>query len=141
GIAAPVAPAGHVVHDQSFTVSRQDLALDDSGEELVFPKSFFVIPVVADAAPINRCIGGNHTNPLFLRKTLVYVPHSGNRIRVDWRFPAQNLSRISPHLADLLKGYVLAIFVAIKNGLIEGISTLEHQRPGILGKFRVADKT
>ena len=36
---------------------------------------------------------------------------------------------------------VLAIFVAIKNGLIEGISTLEHQRPGILGKFRVADKT
>ncbi len=142
-IAAAVASASHVVqphNDQSLTVFGQDFTFNHRGEELVSRQSLFIIVAVADQAPINCRIGGEHADALGGGKAVVNLAHDGDKVGLDGRLPAQDLGGVAPDLGDLVEGNVFAIFVAVKNGLIKRIAAFQHQRASPLSELRIADQ-
>ena len=99
-----------------------------------------MIVAVADQAPINCRIGGEHADALGGGKAVVNLAHGGDKVGLDGRLTAQDLGGVAPDLGDLVEGNVFGIFVAVKNGLIKRIAAFQHLRASPLSELRIADQ-
>jgi len=99
-----------------------------------------MIVAVADQAPINCRIGGEHADALGGGKAVVNLAHGGDKVGLDGRLTAQDLDGVAPDRGDLVEGNVFGIFVAVKNGLIKRIAAFQHLRASPLSELRIADQ-